>query len=330
MTTRTQPQHILIVALDNLGDLVFASALTPPLHRAFPSATIDVWCAEYTAPVASLIPHVRHVVATNPFWGKSGLRPRGSLRNFMRGVSTVRRRRYDVAILSEAPWRVAAAVALAGIPRRIGTERHRNGFFLTTRLPPAHAEDPVVKTQATLLAPLGITSENAQYRLDADRLARVRAAVTPVLPPRYAAFHPFAGDRTRCVPLNEWTQLAFALQGRRLPVVWVGTRDELSELRMSYTHPKGYYTDEIEDGSLIVTAAILAGAELFVGHDSGPLHVAAAFGVPVVGVFAPGEPKRTFPQGPGPSRIVWRPTPDDVSAGMLLHEIDALGVASAT
>ena len=46
------PERILIVALDNLGDLVFASALTPPLREAFPDATIDVWCKSYTAPVA--------------------------------------------------------------------------------------------------------------------------------------------------------------------------------------------------------------------------------------------------------------------------------------
>ena len=48
-------RRILLVALDNLGDLVFASALTPPLHAAFPTAQIDVWCKEYTAEVASQI-----------------------------------------------------------------------------------------------------------------------------------------------------------------------------------------------------------------------------------------------------------------------------------
>ena len=54
-------RRILVVALDNLGDLVFASALVPPIRQAFPSAVIGVWCKEYTAPIARLIPHVDQV-----------------------------------------------------------------------------------------------------------------------------------------------------------------------------------------------------------------------------------------------------------------------------
>ena len=66
---RAKPDRILVVALDNLGDLVFASALTPPLHEAFPGATIDVWSKSYTADVARLIPHVSSVIHADPFWG---------------------------------------------------------------------------------------------------------------------------------------------------------------------------------------------------------------------------------------------------------------------
>jgi ADP-heptose:LPS heptosyltransferase len=78
-----------------------------------------------------------------------------------------------------------------------------------------------------------------------------------------------------------------------------------------------------------VTAAALSLASGFVGHDSGPLHVAGAFGVPVVGVFAPGEPKRTFPQGVGPWRMIHRTTPNEIGAADLLREIADLGLFSA-
>src|SRR5205823_3198345 len=56
-------KKILIVALDQLGDLVFASALTPPLRVRWPNAQIDVWSRAYTAPVAQLLPHVSNVIA---------------------------------------------------------------------------------------------------------------------------------------------------------------------------------------------------------------------------------------------------------------------------
>ena len=62
MTITPPVRRILLVALDNLGDLVFASALTPPLHAGFPDAIIDVWAKEYTADVARLIPQDRKSV----------------------------------------------------------------------------------------------------------------------------------------------------------------------------------------------------------------------------------------------------------------------------
>ncbi len=318
-------QRILLVALDNLGDLVFASALTPPLRQAYPDATIDVWCKAYTAAVAPLIPYVSDVIAADPFWAIPRHLSRPSIPTFLRSVSAVRKRGYDVALLSEAPWRAAASVAATSIPVRIGLARHRNSRFLTHVLPAEDAHKPVVAEQARLLSSLGITSHEPHYRLDASRLGRVSSDAASQLPPRFAALHPFASTRDRCVPLGEWIALAEAAQERGLSVLWVGTRAELDELR-SQPHPPGFYVDRILDGSLTATAAALSLAAAFVGHDSGPLHIAAAFGVPVVGVFAPGQPDRTFPQGPGAWRMIRRPSPAGITAQTMLHELDALDV----
>ena len=84
------------------------------------------------------------------------------------------------------------------------------------------------------------------------------------------------------------------------------------------------FIDRAGDGTLADTAAALADASLFVGHDSGPLHVAGALGVPVIGIFAPGEPQRTFPQGVGRSRMLARPSPANIGAADIIAEIDAL------
>lgn len=328
MTIAQPVRRILLVALDNLGDLVFASALTPPIHAAFPNAIIDVWAKEYTADVARLIPYVGSVHAANPFWAASKAHARPRIREFIRSVLAVRGCRYDVAILSEAPWRTAAAVAATRIPVRIGMARHRNSAFLTHVLSAEDAHKSVLREQARLLAALGIESLDPRYRLEIGPLQGTRDKLASVLPSRFVALHPFASDRNRCVPLNEWTQLAFALKGRGLPVLWIGTPYELDELRRGFTQPHGFYADGLLDGTLAASAAALSLASMFVGHDSGPLHIAGAFGVPVVGIFAPGQPDRTFPQGVGPSRMITRPTPTGITTATLLGEMDSLAIPS--
>src|SRR5919197_1154535 len=103
--------RILLVSLDNLGDLVFASALAPPLRERFPTATLDVWCKGYTGDVATLIPGVRRVIAADPFWDRAPGRGKGKIGPFVGALRHVARSRYDVAVLAAAPWRTAAAVA---------------------------------------------------------------------------------------------------------------------------------------------------------------------------------------------------------------------------
>jgi ADP-heptose:LPS heptosyltransferase len=325
---RDSVQRILIVALDNLGDLVFASALAPPLHDAFPGATIDVWCKEYTAPIAPLIPFVHDVIAADPFWAVPAHRPRPPMRPFLRSVAAVRQRGYDVAILTGAPWRTAAAVAATGIRMRVGLSRHHNSRFLTHVLPAEDQHKPVLLEQARLLATLSVESPNPRYKLDATPLDALRRDLAGRLP-SFIALHPFAADSRRCVALDEWVRVAHVLDTRGLTTLWIGTSRELDDLRNAGGAVPGHFIDRLGDGSLTATATALSLAMLFVGHDSGPLHLANAFGTPVVGVFAPGQPERTFPQGTGPSRMLYSPSPTGIDADQMLREIDALLVSSA-
>lgn len=324
IATKSSPRRILLVALDNLGDLVFASALTPPLHHAFPDATIDIWCKAYTADVARLVPHVSDVIASDPFWSALPGHQKPPMRDFLRGISVVRSRGYDTAILSEAPWRAAAAVAAARIPRRIGLARRRNSIFLTDVLPAQDPDRSVLREQARLLTALGVQSSDPRYCLDANKLGDLRANIARRLPPRFAAIHAFAAVRDRCVAVAEWLKVSRALDARGLPTVWIGRSAELDEIRAASPPSSAHFADRLSDARLESVAAALSLATVFAGHDSGPLHVAGAFGVPVLGVFAPGQPRRTFPQGVGASRMLHRATPAEITADAMLAEIDVL------
>ncbi|HZI42412.1 MAG TPA: glycosyltransferase family 9 protein [Gemmatimonadaceae bacterium] len=316
--------RILLVSLDNLGDMVFASALAPPLHERFPHATLDIWCKEYTADVARLVPGVGNVIASDPFWDRAPGRRKGSLISFLRAVQRVRAHRYEIAVLAAAPWRTAAAVAMTRIPMRIGLRRRKNARFLTHVLPDENPREPVMSELARLLGPLGIATGPLNYRLDPASLTARRAHLATKIPQPYVALHPFASKQNRCVALPIWIQVAQRLCARGLSILWIGSARELATLRAMAADPSWRFVDRESDGTLADSAAALSAAVLFVGHDSGPLHIAGAFGVPVVGIFAPGEPLRTFPQGVGPARLLARPSPAGITADEIMREVDAL------
>jgi ADP-heptose:LPS heptosyltransferase len=320
----SDPSRILLVSLDNVGDLVFASSLAPALRERFPAASLDIWCKAYAADVARLVPGVTRVVASDPFWDRAPGSAKGRLAPFLRALREIRRARYDLAVLTSSQWRVAAAVALAGVPARVGRKRSRNQRWLTHLLPEEDRSRPVVAELGGIAHALGATPR-LHYRLDATSLATRRAALGAALGDRpRVALHPFAGSRARCVSLAEWRATAEALVRRDVEVVWIGSAAELSEIRRGGESAQWHFADTIGNGSLLDASALISLCHAFVGHDSGPLHVASALGVPVLGIFTPGEPQRTFPQGVGPSRVIARPSPAGVTADVMVKELDLL------
>src|SRR5579862_6708780 len=147
-------ERILLVSLDNLGDLVFASALPPAIKARYPHATIGLWCKEYTADIAPLFPDVDWTVAADPFWDDAPGRPKGAFGPFFHSIVEVGAKHCDVALLASPQWRVAAAVALARIPKRIGHRRNINSGLLTDVLPAASRQRPVVADLGSQLVPL--------------------------------------------------------------------------------------------------------------------------------------------------------------------------------
>jgi ADP-heptose:LPS heptosyltransferase len=324
--SRIAPSHrILVASLDNLGDLVFTSALTPLLREHFPDAEITLWCKRYSAPIAELLPGVSVVESAEPFWDRAPGGRRGSTLEFVKSVIRLRRRHFDLALLAAAPWRTAAAVAATGAARRIGLARRKNARWLTDVLPAEDIRKPVLVEMARLLEPLGIApAKPLRYALDVEPLGPRRERFRTLLGARPAALHAFASKRNRCVPLEEWLAVAVELQRRGYDPLWIGSPAELTEVRRAAGAATWRYADRIGDGTLADSAAAISLAHLFIGHDSGPLHIAGAFGVPVVGVFAPGEPLRTFPQGVGESRMLSRESPEGITADEIVELADQL------
>ena len=301
-------ERILLVALDNLGDLVFASALPPAIKAHYPRATIGLWCKAYTADIAPLFPDVTWTAAADPFWDDAPGHSKGAFWPFMDSMYSVRQGRFDVALVASPQWRVAAAVALARVPMRIGQRRNFNRGLLTHVLPPADRGRPVVTDLGSLLAPLGIDPIGLTTHLDPHALEplrsayRVRLGESPV-----AVINPFVTLSPVGISWDIWIEVARMLAQRGVTVVWHGTARQLDDFRRREPQWEATWwcSDELSDGSLREGAAVLASADVYLGCDSGPLHLSGALGVPTIGVYPePSKLPRFAPQGRGPSQVV--------------------------
>ncbi len=316
-------ERILLVSLDNLGDLVFASALPPAIRSRFPDAMIGLWCKAYTAGIAPLFPDVSWTTAADPFWDDAPGRPKGPLGPFVRAIRRVRAQRFDLALIASPQWRVAAAVAAAGIPVRIGQRRNYNRGFLTRVLPPADRGRPVVADLGSLLEPLGIASTGLATYLDPAPLEPVRETYRRALGSGpIAVINPFVTLLPVGIDWAIWGDVARGLVERGFTVVWHGTTQQLAEFRRRVEFDSAWRsTESISDGSLRGAAAMLAAADVYLGCDSGPLHLSAALGVPIVGVYpVAAKLPRFAPQGRAASRIVDR----NISAPAILEAFDSL------
>ncbi len=317
--------RLLVVALDGLRDVVFTSALTPLLRARYPDAEITVWCGRDTASVASLLPGVDHVEAADPCWESAAERATGGLATFTRSLLRLRRHAFDVAILVSAPARIAVAVALTGASSRLGHASRLGSRWLTEALPAADATKSALLEMVRLLEPLDVRVPRiVQYQLRTEPLTNHVERMRPALGPRPVALHPFPLHRAHAVPIKHWIRVAVEMARRGFDPLWIGSTRQLREVRRAVGSSAWTYIDRPADGTLADTAAAISLARLFIGHDSGTLHLAAALGVPVAGVFTPGDAGRAYPHGPGESRLLLRRSPDGVTSEQILDVVDDL------
>src|SRR5882672_7904826 len=130
METTAPIKKILVVALDNIGDAVMATAMLRPLKERYPEATVGFWTKKYAADLfldQSLL-DILH--ASDPFWDTSPGHGKGPWAEFKKVFWHVRATGYDLVFILNTEWRRSLACWLAKIPHRVGYNRRQSRFFL--------------------------------------------------------------------------------------------------------------------------------------------------------------------------------------------------------
>ncbi|MEO8813315.1 MAG: glycosyltransferase family 9 protein [Caulobacteraceae bacterium] len=266
---------ILFIAPSRIGDAVLASGLVKALSDEVPEARFTIAAAPLTAPLFAQVPGLQALVAMEK-------KPLGlHWLSLWRGVRT---RHWGLVVDTRGS-------ALARVLRRSRRAAHEKGA------PPAHK----VIDAARLLrmedrppAPFLFTSP----RIEA-RAAALTAGAGPIL-----AVAPAAAWIGKTWPAERFAAVVRALladdgplAGGRLMVVG-GPADRAATDPVRATIPKARRVDLPGSEGLLEVYAALRHARLFVGNDSGLMHMAAAAGAPTLGLFGPSDESRYGPWGP--------------------------------
>ncbi len=292
--------NFLIVRLGALGDIIHAVPAAAALRAAFPDARIDwVVDAKHRA-IVDLVTVVDRTIALE----------HATLAGWADVARRLRQSSYDAAIDLQGLLKSAVLARASGAARVLGfsiwhlREKTARPFYSDTddgrvRLQPDPQEPHVIVKNLRLLRTLGVDDERIAFPLadvGSDALREVRASLGGDRP--FALINPGAAwPNKRWPPERLGEVAAFLSDVRRLRsvVLWGPGEESLArEVAAAAAGPALVAPPT----SLSDLLALSRAASLMVSGDTGPLHVAAAVGTPVVSIFGPTDPNRNGPWAP--------------------------------
>lgn len=286
-------RRILLIKPSSLGDIIHALPTFGALRRRFPEAEVS-WFVK--AQWAGILERVTDLDRIWPV--ETGLSA------WLREIGKLREHRFDLVVDLQGLFRSGAAAWLSGCGMRVGFANGREGSALcyTHRIavpdPDLHAVDRNLLVAQALGCPAAVPVFPL-CPLEADRgivhtlLGRHGLGAGT----RWVAMHVSARWPTKRWPLVSFVAVARALREDGLQVVVIGAASERPEAQEVAAATGAI--DLAGQTSLAVLPALLERAACLVTNDSGPMHIAAAMGTPVVALFGPTSPVRTGPYGAG-------------------------------
>lgn len=297
--------RILIVRTSSLGDIVHALPAVAALRGAYPSSRID-WIVDVQhAELLDLVPIVdRRILIGQPVseGRRVGLSRR--LREFRTALRELKGERYDVAIDLQGLVRSAMIARWSGASRVVGFDRSRlrepiaSFFYTETFNPDSPPGAHVVFKNLGLVAALGAKAAAVEFPLERRGSAAVRTVLDGVRArgsERFAILNPGAAWPNKRWPADRFGALSRVIRERHglTSVVLWGPGEE--PLARAVAAASNDAADVAPPTSISDLVTLASSASLFVAGDTGPLHVAAALGTPVVGIYGPTNPARTGP-----------------------------------
>ena len=317
------PLRLLVSRTDRLGDVVLTLPLLGLLHERWPAVEILFLTRRYARPIAEASEHVQGVVE----WPEHADATDDQRAALLRATGAT-------VLLHLFPRReVATAGRDAGIVRRIGTSRRWYHWLTCTervnvsrKRSTLHEAQLNLRVAAPLLGETALTLAQLVPHIGLSRTARLaeRWAATRDPSRCIVLLQPLTGGTVPPWPLEQWTALVAQLDPQRFQLFITGTAAEGATLRQWRDSLPPHVLDATGQ-SLAELLSFTRAAHAFVGASTGPLHIAAALGVPTVGLYPAletGLPARWQPLG-ARTRLLM---PDRAPAGTGMAALDISGI----
>lgn len=370
LTQLPRRARLLVSRPDHIGDLLMALPALARLRARLPEAHITLLVASWAQPLVAHTPLADQVLVLDPPWWTQkhgGRRPWGQrLREWgtlLRQTLALRRQRFDLALELRGDLRFIGLFGLLAAPRWFATNvRHGGGFLAHLAVPLVETDHEIDQNHAlvdhllaacgkvALPAPTGSHAPDApgvpvarplQWRPAQDQKVTERLQAAGLSAnQRFVVVHP-GGKWVNRWPLDRFVALCQWLRQAHpaLAIVVTGGPQDLAMAQALVVAAPGVHS-LAGQLSMMETAALIARARVYVGADTGPMHLLNFLQVPSVLLFGPTQPERFAPRTDGACllrggpccredlhEVCERAAPDQPSACM--QQIDLASVQAA-
>ncbi|GHO95527.1 ADP-heptose--LPS heptosyltransferase [Reticulibacter mediterranei] len=311
-THHFHPKRILVIRMDLIGDLTLSLVVVRTLKWTYPEAEIDLLAIPSSASIATADPDLAEIISYNPnIWRRPQALFQG--KNWREALALRRRlhaRQYNLAISVFGPWAAILAV-LSGAPRRLGFGKESYPGFMTDNVPGKHWDTHDHKHEVDYCLELaraaGATIEPddrvPQLFVDPQASQQVEQLLQQkgwdANKPLIACHVSSNNGQSKRWPIPYWAKLIDRLiREYGANVVLTGAQVDLPLIERITQHMQEHPIVLAGKTSLPQLAALLQQADLLISGDSGPMHIGAAVGTPLIAIHGPTDPALSGPVSP--------------------------------
>lgn len=291
-------RSILVRVTNWIGDAVMNTPALSAIRETFPEARITVLATPQV--VELFAPHdwVDEVLLYEKKGRHAGIRGK------LRLAAELRSRRFDLAILLQGAFDAALITSLAGIPRRMGNKSDGRGMLLTHGFPHRRLGDRLhhVDNYLEMLKYFGIEASQKRQLLCVTQAEERAAAATlqraGIAPGDFViGVNPGAayGSAKRWYPERFAVVAATLAQKWQAKILVLGGPSEAAIAGDIEAALPGGCLNMAGKTTVRELMALIKSCSFFISNDSGPMHIAAAFQVPLVAIFGSTDHKTTYP-----------------------------------